>query len=177
MLDLPLDAAGRYAESNADERGIAKTPIPGLAVVRSTRPRDLETVAGRPSIGIVLQGAMNAADGGRSVAAVPGSTLLLDPAAPTMHFVASASLAEPFLAVMMEIDFALVADPSVDIDAAHSGTRASGVAETDDEVATAFHRLLALLRRPQSVFVLLEPLLRELHYWMLSGKHGRGWLR
>ena len=43
---------------------------------------------------------------------------------------------------------------------------------TEDEVADAALRLLRLLDRPASVQVLHDQLIRELHYWLLSGRHG-----
>ena len=43
---------------------------------------------------------------------------------------------------------------------------------TDTEVADAALRLLRLLERPGALPVLQAPLLRELHYWLLAGRHG-----
>jgi AraC-like DNA-binding protein len=46
------------------------------------------------------------------------------------------------------------------------------VDQTESEVADAALRLLKLLDRPASVSVLQAQLLRELHYWLLTGRHG-----
>ena len=43
---------------------------------------------------------------------------------------------------------------------------------TDAEVADAALRLVRLLGRPASVAVLQAQLVRELHYWLLTGRHG-----
>ena len=45
-------------------------------------------------------------------------------------------------------------------------------APTDTEVADAALRLMRLLDRPASVPVLHAQLVRELHYWLLEGRHG-----
>jgi AraC-like DNA-binding protein len=43
---------------------------------------------------------------------------------------------------------------------------------TDKEVADTALRLMRLLERPESVPVLQVQLVREMHYWLLSGRHG-----
>lgn len=43
---------------------------------------------------------------------------------------------------------------------------------TEAEVADAALRLLRLLDRPRSLAVLGRQLVRELHYWLLAGRHG-----
>ncbi len=43
---------------------------------------------------------------------------------------------------------------------------------TDAEVANAALRLMHLLERPAAVPVLHVQLLREMHYWLLAGRHG-----
>jgi AraC-like DNA-binding protein len=43
---------------------------------------------------------------------------------------------------------------------------------TDDDVADAALRLVRLLDRPASLPVLQAQLVRELHYWLLAGRHG-----
>ncbi len=43
---------------------------------------------------------------------------------------------------------------------------------TDVEVADTALRMIRLLDRPASVPVLQAQLIREMHYWLLSGRHG-----
>jgi hypothetical protein len=43
---------------------------------------------------------------------------------------------------------------------------------TEAEVADASLRLLRLLDRPEAVPILQGQLLRELHFWLLKGRHG-----
>jgi AraC-like DNA-binding protein len=43
---------------------------------------------------------------------------------------------------------------------------------TDAEVADAALRLLRMLDRPASLALLQTQLIRELHFWLLSGRHG-----
>jgi AraC-like DNA-binding protein len=165
-----LAAARRYAEVRPDGAAVTKPSIPGLRVARLTEPGELRPAASRPSLCLVLKGAMKVIAGSRYVEAGPGETLLLDAAAPTITKVTRASIAEPYVAVLVEIDSALVAGLAAEIDAVAPAS-ASATA-TDEEVAAALLRLIRLVRRPEAMRLLATPLLRELHYWLLIGKHG-----
>jgi len=44
--------------------------------------------------------------------------------------------------------------------------------QTDTEVIDAALRLMRLIERPASVPVLRTQLVREMHYWLLTGRHG-----
>lgn len=164
-----LDTARRYAELRSEKVGITRTPLPGLTVARLTEPGELQPTVSRPSICLVLHGAMRVMMGCRHVEAGAGETLLLDAAAPTITKVTRASIAEPFVAALVEIDSALVASLAADIEAAVP--TAELAANTDEEVAAAIVRLTRLVRRPEAMRLLAAPLMREIHYWLLVGKH------
>jgi len=173
MNDMLVDTARRYAESHADKLGIARTPIPGLSVIRVTGPRELPNINGRPTICLVLQGKMNVAANRRSTEAGPGEMLLFATDVASINRVSRASLAEPYVALLIELDVALITSVSADMDAVVATDPSLGrVQKTDDEVASVASRLLGLIRRPESVPLLMGPLLRELHYWLLAGEHG-----
>jgi AraC-like DNA-binding protein len=165
-----LDAARRYAEFRSDKTGITKTPIAGLTVARSIEIGELQPAASRPSICLVLQGTMKVLMGSRYIEAEPGDTILLDASAPTITNVTRASIVEPYVAVLIAVDPALVASLTADIDAVMPASELT--ADTDEEVAAVTLRLIKLVRRPEAMRLLLAPLIRELHYWLLIGKHG-----
>ena len=83
---------------------------------------------------------------------------------PTVSQVTQASQAAPYLALVLELDAALVAE--LVEQGAHPG------AATDVDVVDAALRLMRLLDRPAAVPVLHAQLVRELHYWLLCGRHG-----
>ena len=108
---------------------------------------------------------MRSATSATSASVAPaGDTLLITADVPTVSQVTQASLAAPYLALVLELDAALVAE-LVD-----GGVSPAGA--TDAEVADAALRLMRLLDRPAAVPVLHGQLLRELHYWLLCGRHG-----
>ncbi len=47
------------------------------------------------------------------------------------------------------------------------------VEQTDAEVADAALRLLRLVERPAALPILQAQLVREMHYWLLAGRHGQ----
>lgn len=48
------------------------------------------------------------------------------------------------------------------------------VERTEAEVADAALRLIRLMDRPDSIPILQGQLIREMHYWLLIGRHGGG---
>jgi AraC-like DNA-binding protein len=92
---------------------------------------------------------------------------------PTVSQIARASLAEPYLSLALYLDPMVIAELSVEMKVAREGRNAPvRIDPTDQEVADTALRLMRLLERPESVPVLQAQLVREMHYWLLSGRHG-----
>jgi len=172
-LSSVLGMARRYSESHADKSGVAMTPIPGLSVVRMTSPRELLPENDRPTICLVLQGRMKVATGPRTIEAGAGESLLFTSDVPSIIQVSRASLREPYVALLIELDVAVITNLVADI---HAVMAADGsqwrVENTDEDVTSAALRLVSLIRHPESLSLLMQPLFRELHYWLLAGRHG-----
>lgn len=168
-----LNAVNRYAAANADKVGIAQSPIKGLTMVRATAPSGLVYDISRPLVCLVLQGSKHVTMGFQPFTFAAGDSLLIMADVPTVSQITRASVAAPYLSLVLELDPAVIADlagqmPCV-LAADHSSVR---VEPTDTEVADAALRLMRLLDRPASVPVLQAQLVRELHYWLLAGRHG-----
>jgi AraC-like DNA-binding protein len=168
-----LNAVGRYAATHAGPIGLAQTPIPGLSIVRATAPSDLLYAISRPLICLVVQGSKHVAMGPQGFAFSAGDSLIITADVPTVSQITRASIATPYLSLVLELDPAVIAELIVQMngtdEAAGSAVR---VEPTDTEVADAALRLMRLLDRPSSVPVLQAQLLREMHYWLLAGRHG-----
>lgn len=173
MTDTLLDAVCRYVEACADPSGLAQTPIPGLTTIRSTAPGGLVHAISRPLVCLVLQGGKQVAMGAETFAFCAGDSLVITADVPTVSQITRASAAAPYLSLVLDLDPAVIADLSVQM-RAEPGAEGSpvGAEPTDAEVADAALRLMRLLERPASVPVLHAPLVRELHYWLLAGRHG-----
>ncbi|MBR0641789.1 AraC family transcriptional regulator [Plastoroseomonas hellenica] len=173
MTDSLLDAISRYTEFHANAAGLAQTPIPGLATVRATSPSGLIHEISRPLICLVLQGGKQVTMGPHSLTFGAGDTLLISADVPTVSQITCATVAAPYLSLVLELDPAIVADLVLQMQA---GLVAEGapvrVERTDAEVTDAALRLMRLLERPALEPVLHALRLRELHYWLLAGRHG-----
>jgi AraC-like DNA-binding protein len=160
-----LQAVQRHTEAHGNAEGVAGTAIPGLTTVRATMPSELLHAIPRPLLCLVLQGSKHVTIGQQGTLFQAGDTLLVTADVPTVSQVTQASLAKPYLALVLELDAALVAE-LIDGGATQAGA-------TDADVRDAALRLMRLLERPAAVPVLHAQLVRELHYWLLCGRHGQ----
>ena len=169
-----LDAVRRHAEAHADAGGgLAQTPIPGLTTVRATAPSGLVHAISRPLVCLVLQGSKQVTMGAQSFAFGAGDSLLVTADVPTVSQITRASVAAPYFSLVLELDPAVIAELALQMRAVLvADDTPVRVEPTDAEVADAGLRLMRLLDRPLSLPVLQAQLVRELHYWLLAGRHG-----
>lgn len=173
MTATLLDAVRRHAEAHADSSGVARTPIPGLATIRATSRSDLQYAISRPLIALVVQGAKHVTMGNRAFTFSAGDSLLITADVPTVSQITSASAAAPYFSLVLDLNLALIAELAVEMKALPEADDGPvRVEPTDADVADAALRLMRLLERPASMPVLQAQLLREMHYWLLAGRHG-----
>ena len=173
MTDALREAIRRYTETHAGPNGIAHTAIPGMTFVRAEATGALQAAVQRPLICLVAQGAKQVTRGSQTLTYGGGDSMLLASDAPTLTRIVKASRAAPYLSFALNLDAALIA--SLTAEMAPASTR-SGVAPplkpTNAEVTDTALRLVRLLDRPASVAVLQAQLVREMHHWLLTGRHG-----
>ncbi|GGJ83900.1 AraC family transcriptional regulator [Pseudomonas matsuisoli] len=168
-----LDIVLRYVNTHADDAGLAHTPIPGLTVIRALEPSALMHAICSPLVCLVLQGIKDVAVETRSLRFQAGDSLLITADVPTVSQIVQASPEAPYLSLVVNLDAAVIADLTTQMEHAPLADDAPVRLEpTDREVVDVAMRLMRLLDRPESVPVLHAQLIRELHYWLLAGKHG-----
>ena len=173
MNAMLLNAVRRHAQANADERGIARSPIPGLDVVRAMAPSGLDYTISRPLVCLVLQGSKRVTTGSETIEFTAGESLLITADVPIVSQITRASAAEPYLSLILDIDVPMASELAMDMKAVPPAAGAHvRVEQTDDEVADAALRLMHLIERPNALPILKDQLLREMHYWLLAGRHG-----
>lgn len=173
MTDPLLDAVRRYVDTHADAAGLAQTPIPGLTTIRSSAPGGLVHAISQPLVCLVLQGRKQVAMGAQRYSFGAGDSLLITADVPTISQITQASVDAPYLSLVLDLDLAVIAELALQMRALpNADTAPVRAAVTDAEVADAALRLMRLLERPESVPVLHAQRVRELHYWLLSGRHG-----
>lgn len=157
----------------ADRTGTGSTPIDGLATVRADGPSGLAHDISRPLVCLVVQGRKRVTLGADSYTFGAGESLLITSDVPTVSQITEASPAVPYRSLVLELDVRLIAELSAEIGTVDVGDPAPiRVEPTDEDVAETAVRLLRLLDRPQALPVLAAPLMREIHYWLLVGRHG-----
>ncbi|MBW8813374.1 MAG: AraC family transcriptional regulator [Caulobacterales bacterium] len=175
MNDVLGEAIRHYAERHADGEGVATTAIPGMTLVRAASPGQLQYAIHRPLICLVAQGTKQVTAGAQSLAFSGGDSMLLTADVPTVSQITRASAAAPYLSFALYLDAALIAELSAQMKAVPvDGGSALRLQPTDAEVADTALRLIRLMERPAAVPVLQAQLVREMHYWLLAGRHGAG---
>ncbi len=173
MDDSLLSAVRRYAEAYSDPDGVARTPIAGLTLIRALAPSPLQYAVSKPLVCLVVQGAKHVTMGPSAFAFGAGDSLLITADVPTVSQITHASLGKPYLSLVLDLDPTLIESLSIEMKAVPIGDSTPvRVEPTDREVADAACRLVRLLERPASVPVLQSQLVREMHYWLLAGRHG-----
>lgn len=173
MSTALLDAVRRYSEAHADREGMASTPIQGLSTVRAVRPSGLVHAVARPLVCLVLQGTKQVVKGAEAFTFAAGDSLLITADVPTVSQVTQASLVAPYLSLVLELEPAVLVDLALEMKGIPAGPGRPICSErTDGGVADAALRLIRLLNGPDVDPVLQTLRLRELHYWLLAGRHG-----
>lgn len=171
--DTLLDAVRRYAEAYACPNGVARTPIPGLTVIRATKPSGIDYAISHPLTCLVLQGSKRVTMGTETFDFTAGDSLLITSDVPTLSQITRASAAEPYFSLVLDLDLKVTAELAVEM---KLGRVAQGspvrVEPTDSEVSDVALRLMRLIERPSALPFLQAQLVREMHYWLLVGKHG-----
>ena len=173
MIDQLLDHARRYADAHADRNGVAPTPVDGLVILRETAPTMLHHAISKPLVALVLQGSKRVTMGSRTFDFGAGDSLLVTTDVPTVSQVTSATRVLPYYSLVLELDLGTIGDLVRQLGPApFKADQPVRVDPTEVEVADAALRLLRLFDRPDTLAVLGQQLRRELHYWLLTGRHG-----
>lgn len=173
MSETLRDAIRRYTEVHADRDGIARAAIQGMTAVRTTGTGELQYGIQQPLICLVLQGTKQVTMGSQTLSFNAGDSMLITADVPTVSQITKASRVAPYLSFVLHLDPALIADLSVEMKAVQADEGASlRLHPTDDEVGDTALRMVRLLERPASVPMLQAQLIREMHYWLLTGRHG-----
>jgi AraC-like DNA-binding protein len=173
MTDALLDAVRRYTEAHADPYGIARTPIPGMATVRTIGTGELQYGLHHPLICLVIQGTKQVTVGSQTLSFNGGDSMLITADVPTVSQITKASRVAPYLSFVLDLEPALITELSIEMKAVPIDSGAPlRLQPTDAEVVDTALRMMRLLDRPASLPMLQAQLVREMHYWLLAGRLG-----
>lgn len=162
-------AVQRRTERQSEAAVGVVTPVRGLYLVRRTSPSELEHTVVQPLVCLVLQGCKRVSLGSGTSSYAAGDIMVVTGNVPTVSRVSKASVADPYLALAFDLDLSVITDLVTNAPEVHS--RLSWQ-DTRDELRDALRRLVLLLDRPDSLVVLKDGLVREIHHWLLLGPQG-----
>ena len=176
MEEALKDAVRRYANQHSNADGLALSPVPGLRVMCVDSARGKLQSTYRPLVCLILQGAKHLLVGQQERLCREGESVIVAADMPVIGQVVQATPERPYIALAVELDMALLAELADGVDGLPAGTRSHVqtlfVQSTDEAVLDCGIRLMRLIGRPEAIPVLHPGLMRELHYWLLSGPHG-----
>lgn len=173
MVPTLLDIVRRYAEAHADRDGVARTPIPGVTIIRQTAPTALQYAICQPLVAFVLQGAKRVAMGNQTFDFGARESLLIAADVPTVSQITRANISVPYFSLVVDLDPAVIESLVVEMgQSPFTADKPVRVDPTESEVADAALRLMRLMDRPAFVPILQAQYIRELHFWLLLGRHG-----
>ena len=101
-----------------------------------------------------------------------GDSMLITANQPMVSQIMQASASKPYLSLALDLDLCIIADLVLEMQAQSLSVKPHERASTYEQVADTALRLMQLLDRPAALAMLRQQLLREIHYWLLTGLHG-----
>ena len=169
-------AVRTYASRHANRDGLALTPVPGLRMMCVQTPAgDLHSIY-RPLVCFVLQGAKRMIVGNAERVFGAGQSVIVSADMPVVGRIVEASLSAPYLAIAVELEMTLLREVAAQMAGAptmrSSGMETLFAENTELAMLDCAERLVRLLDRPEAMPLLRSGFMWELHYWLLSGRHG-----
>lgn len=179
MLNSIVSDVYAFSSLHPPNDGVSFCEAPRMAIVHDHMPQCRRKQIYRPVLCLVVQGAKELILGQRRLVMRAGQSMIVSHDLPVTTQILEASRSKPYLAIVIELDMALVRslyDEVSDALPSNNAAYSIDVGEADEGLANAMHRLLALHTNPLDARV-LEPLIRrEIHFRLLMANHG-GMLR
>jgi AraC-like DNA-binding protein len=175
-MDDLKHAVRSYAAQRANADGLALTPVLGLRLMCVESPQgDLHSVY-RPLVCFVLQGAKRMTVGREQQVFSAGQSVIVSADMPVVGRIVQASPDEPYMAIAVELEMTILRELTAHLGAVPaqrpSEVRTLFAEDTNAAMLDCAMRLMRLVDRPEAMPLLRPGIVRELHYWLLSGQHG-----
>ena len=176
---MPADELVQRLIDFADQNGASGEPfmvgVPGLSLVRQRCPSEIAASVYQPIFCLVLQGAKEIRLGDETVRFATNESLIVGLDLPASANIVSASPKAPYVALALHLDMTLIRELAADLtsDAPTEQTRAVVSGAADMAIVDAMRRLFDLQDNPDAQRVLGPLIHREIHYWLLTARHGR----
>ncbi|MFC9690698.1 AraC family transcriptional regulator N-terminal domain-containing protein [Kribbella sp. NPDC056951] len=148
--------------------------VDGMTLVQNSRTTESMGSTTNPTVAFVLQGAKQSTVGEQIYEYHAGEFLIVTVDLPMIGRITEASDETPFVGFGMPLRAALIAELLLEGPAEYRrvptrGVPGLAVSTADDHLLDAITRLLRLHRRPADYQVLAPGIIREIHWWLLTG--------
>ena len=153
-----------------------ETEISGLALTRYDEETATEKCFYSPIAAFIVQGFKRSMIGNREVNYGEGQCMVLGIDMPGVFHITGASAHRPFLSLSVKLNRRIISQlitemPSLAASEADPANPV-GVFDVTGDLLGAFVRLVELLDTPQKIPILAPMILREIHFYLLSGSQG-----
>lgn len=176
MSNALIEAVKRYTDEQAGKGSPFITAIDGMAILRADHEKPASHLIMKPALCVVVQGTKWTTFGDRRYDYPAGRALVVSVEMPAFSRVVEASPAEPFLAIVIQFDLAVMRDVMERLEAPpeleDNLGRGVFVTDFDGPLADCVLRMVRLLDTPRAIPILAPMIMREICYWLLTGPHG-----
>lgn len=158
---------------------LTHTGIPRVAMVQGAIPEHELAAVYEPMVNLILQGSKSMTVGERVLHYCPANYFVMSVDLPAIGTIWPAATGEPYLAVALTLDPAIIAGLLADLsdnlpETAHGAGPVAGfsVAAVTEELIDAWVRMLRLMDSPLDIAALAPAYEREILYRVLQGPHG-----
>ena len=173
MMNTHLEELRRLAARAENRR--TETGIPRVAMVQGEIPEHDLAAVYDPMVNLILTGSKSMSVGDRTFCYDPATYFVMSVDLPAVGSVHPSATGDPYLAVSLTLEPAIVADLLADLPKPAGGELYSpgfSVAPVTDDLLDAWVRMLRLMDRPGDVAALAPAYERELLYRVLQGPQG-----
>jgi AraC-like DNA-binding protein len=171
-MEQPLDELRRLAAGAESRR--TETGIPRLAMAQGAIPEHELAAVYEPMLNLILRGSKSMTIGDKTLRYDPASYFVMSVDLPAVGTVQAEPTGEPYLAVSLTLDRAVIASLLEQAPPSVGKERGYSVGATTPELLDAWVRLMRLMERPEDIPVLAPVYEREVLYRVLQGP--QGWL-
>lgn len=168
-----LDELRRLAARAESRR--TETGIPRVAMVQGEIPEHQLAAVYDPMVNLILTGSKTMTVGDRTFRYDPATYFVMSVDLPAVGSVHPSDKGEPYLAISLTLEPAIMADLLADLPKPAGGDlyqSGFSVAPVTDDLLDAWVRMLRLMQSPRDIPALAPAYERELLYRVLQGPHG-----
>ena len=169
-------ALNGYMDARGGGDGLFTTAIDGFFLMRSSTLSMPKPAIYRPALCIIVDGAKQLMFGDRLFDYEAMQALIISVEMPAFGQVTKASAERPMIAINLELDVTILREVLEEMDAPPKAAGDGGpgvfVQEFGPELQDCILRLIRTLATPKAIPILHPAIMREISFWLLSGKNG-----